>query len=75
MNIKNDYQPFSVFMYKMNRNEIQKQRQYLDENLSKRFIRANQSHTAFQVIFMKKANKKQQFSVDYCDLNSVTIKN
>lgn len=36
--IKESYQPSSAVMYRMNRDKIQKLRQYLEKNLAKRFI-------------------------------------
>lgn len=75
INIKEDYQSPSTVIYEMGRDEIQKLRQYLDENLTKGFICASRSHTAFSVLFVKKLGGGLRFCIDYQSLNAVTIKN
>ena len=56
----------SVFtLYSMSCNEALKLCQYLDENLSKGFIRASCSDAAASVLFMKKLRGGLCFCVDY----------
>jgi hypothetical protein len=59
----------------MSRNEIEKLRRYLDENLAKKFIRVSKSLVVSLVIFVKKSKEEFRFYVDYWDLNAITIKN
>jgi len=62
-------------LYGMSQNELQVLRKYLDEHLSKGFIRASSSPVAAPVIFVKKPGGGLRFCVDYRALNAITIKN
>ena len=59
----------------MSHNEAQELCHYLDENLSKGFIRVSHSESAASVLFIKKPEGGLHFCVDYRGLNAVTIKN
>ena len=59
----------------MSQNELKVLRKYLDDNLSKGFIRASLSPITSPVIFIKKLGGGLRFCVDYRALNAVTIKN
>jgi hypothetical protein len=50
-------------------------RKFLEKNLSKGFIRASLSPTAFLVLFAKKPSGGLCFCVDYRALNTIIIKN
>jgi hypothetical protein len=56
-------------------NELLVFRKFLEENLSKGFIRANLSLIVFLVLFAKKPNGGFCFYVDYQVLNIIIIKN
>ena len=62
-------------LYSMSHNEAQELCHYLDENLSKGFIRASYSESAAPVLFVKKPEGGLHFCVDYRGLNAVTVKN
>ena len=62
-------------LYSMSCDEALKLCQYLDENLSKEFIRASCSDAAASVLFMKKLRGGLCFCVDYRGLNVITVKN
>jgi hypothetical protein len=62
-------------LYGMSLNELKVLKKYLDENLSKGFIRASSSPVASPVIFVKKPGGGLRFCVDYRGLNALTIKN
>ena len=62
-------------LYGMSRNELQVLQKYLNEMLSKGFIRASSSPVAAPVIFVKKPGGGLRFCVDYRALNAITIKN
>ena len=59
----------------MSRDEALELCQYLDENLSKEFIRVSHSDAAASVLFMKKSEEGLYFCVDYWGLNVIIIKN
>ena len=50
-------------------------REYLNENLKKKFIRKSQSSTRYSILFVLKKNEKLRLCVDYRKLNEITIKN
>jgi hypothetical protein len=73
--LKPSKQPSYGPLYSMSLNELKVLKKYLDENLSKGFIRASSSPVASLVIFVKKPRGGLQFCVDYQGLNALTIKN
>jgi hypothetical protein len=50
-------------------------REYIDENLSKNFIRHSKSPTGAPILFIKKKDGSLRMCVDYRGLNKVTKKN
>lgn len=67
--------PPASALYGMSRDEALELRRYLDENLSKGFIRASRSESAAPVLFVKKPGGGLRFCVDYRGLNAITVKN
>jgi len=59
----------------MSLDELKCLRKYLDENLSKGFIRASTSPVAAPVLFVRKPGGGLRFCVDYRALNAITVKN
>jgi len=55
--------------------ELQALRQWIDENLSKGFIRASSSPAGAPILFVKKKDGSLRLCVDYRGLNEGTIKN
>lgn len=62
-------------LYNMSEDELLVLRKFLDENLSKGFIRASASPAASPVLFARKPGGGLRFCVDYRALNAITIKN
>jgi len=62
-------------LYGMSRNELLVLKKYLEDNLSKGFIRASRSPVASPVIFVRKPGGGLRFCVDYRKLNEITVKN
>lgn len=62
-------------LYNMSELELKALREYLEENLSKGFIRASKSSAASPVLFVKKPDGTLRFCVDYRGLNTITKKN
>ena len=75
IHLKEGTQAPASALYGMSRDEALKLRQYLDENLSKGFIRASRSDAAAPVLFVKKPGGGLRFCVDYRGLNAITVKN
>jgi predicted transport protein len=62
-------------LYRISRNKLLVLKKYLEENLSKKFIRSSKSSAAFLVIFIKKPSKELRLYIDYRNLNRITVKN
>jgi len=62
-------------LYSMSRAELVALKEWLEENMSKGFIRQSSSPFAARVLFAKKQDGRLQFCIDYRDINSKTIKN
>jgi len=59
----------------MSCNEALELRCYLDENLSKEFIRISRSQMTISILFVKKSKDELRFCVNYKDLNAIIVKN
>ena len=68
------YPPFGS-LYSLSKLELQALRQWIDENLSKGFIRASSSPAGAPILFVKKKGGSLRLCVDYRGLNEGTIKN
>jgi len=62
-------------LYPMSRDQSEVLRDYLQDNLTKGFIRASQSPASSPVLFVKKSDGGLRFCVDYRALNALTVKN
>ena len=62
-------------IYNLSETELQVLKEYIDENLRKRFIRPSTSPFGAPVLFVKKPDGSLRLCVDYRALNSMTIKN
>ena len=65
IHLKEGAQAPAFTLYDMSHNEAQELRCYLDENLSKEFIRASHSESAAPVLFVKKPEGGLCFCIDY----------
>ncbi|KAI1000932.1 hypothetical protein K3495_g7266 [Podosphaera aphanis] len=73
--LKEGTQPPFGKLYGMTREELLALREWLNDNLSKGFIRASSSPAASPVLFVKKPDGTLRLCMDYRALNSVTVKN
>ena len=62
-------------IYNLSQTELEALRKYIDDNLTKRFIRHSQSPCGASILFAKKADSSLRLWVDYRGLNKLTIKN
>ena len=62
-------------LYSMSQDKLKVLKKYLEENLSKGFIKANSSPATSSVLFTFKPEDGLQFCVDYRQLNAMTMKN
>ena len=61
-------------MYSMSDSELQEVQKWIEENLSKGFIKASSSSCASPILFVKKKDGSLRLCVDYQALNDITIK-
>jgi len=61
-------------MYSMSDAELKEVRKWIDENLSKSFMRASSSSAASPILFVKKTDGSLHLCIDYRALNDITIK-
>jgi len=62
-------------IYSMTVEEIKTLKEYIEENLKKKFIRKSKSPAGAPVLFVKKHDGTLRLVVDYRRLNSITIRN
>ena len=60
--------------YSMSDAELKEVRKWIDENLSKSFIRASSSSAASPILFVKKKDASLRLCIDYRALNDITVK-
>ena len=75
LNLKEGTTPSFGPLYSLSKYELEALRKWLDENLSKGFIRPSSSPAGSPILFVKKKNGSLRLCVDYRDLNEKTIKN
>jgi hypothetical protein len=73
--LKDGFTPPFGPIYSLSRTELEALRKWLDENLSKGFIRASSSPAGAPILFVIKGHGSLCLCVDYRGLNEGTIKN
>jgi hypothetical protein len=71
---KGSIPPFGP-LYSLSQLELEALRKFLEEHLSKGFLRASSSPAASPILFAKKKDGSLRLCVDYRGLNKITIKN
>jgi Reverse transcriptase (RNA-dependent DNA polymerase)/RNase H-like domain found in reverse transcriptase len=61
-------------LYGLSRNELETVREWIDDNLSKEFIRASSSPAASPILFVKKPDGSLRLWIDYRGQNEITVK-
>jgi hypothetical protein len=73
--LKEGETPFQGPHYKMSREEVVVMIEWLEESMTKGFIRQSSSPYAAPYLVAKKPHGGLQFCIDYRDINCKTIKN
>src|SRR5690606_7659833 len=73
--LKEGFTPPFGPLYSLSHNELKTLREWLDDNLSKGFIRASSSPAGAPILFVKKKDGSLRLCVDYRGINEGTIKN
>ncbi len=66
--------PFGL-LYNLSEYQLKTLREYIDKNLTNGFIRPFKSSTGAPVLFTPKPDGTLRLCINYCRLNSMTIKN
>ncbi|POW03051.1 hypothetical protein PSTT_11399 [Puccinia striiformis] len=72
--LKPDCTPPFGGLYNLSESERRQLREYIDENLSKGFIRLSSSPAAAPIFFVKTEGKDDRPCVDYRGLNAITVR-
>jgi hypothetical protein len=72
--LKEGFTPPFGPLYSLSRHELEALKEWLEENLSKGFIRTSSSPAASPILFVKKGDGSLRLCVDYRGLNEGTIK-
>jgi len=75
IHFKEDAQFLVFALYDISHDKILELHHYLNENLSKDFIRVSCFQTIISVLFIKKLEEELCFCMNYRDLNAITVKN
>jgi hypothetical protein len=62
------------FLYNQTNKKLKALKDYLEDNLKKRFIKNNSIDFVSFVLFIKKPNKSLRFCIDFCKFNKITKK-
>ena len=73
--LKEGFTPLFGPIYSLSIPELKALREWLDENLSKGFIRASSLPAGAPILFVKKSDGSLRLCMDYRGLNAGTIKN
>jgi hypothetical protein len=65
----------SQYIYSLSEKELQVLREYINENLKKRYIKPSILSARYPVLFVSKPNGKLRIYVDYRQFNTITVKN
>jgi hypothetical protein len=62
-------------IYSLSEKKLTVLREYINENLKKRYIRLSISPARYPVLFVSKLNGKLRMCVDYRQFNTIIVKN
>jgi hypothetical protein len=63
------------YIYSLLKKELQVLREYINENLKKKYIRLSTLLVRYPVLFVPKLNGKLRMCVDYRQFNAIIVKN
>jgi hypothetical protein len=62
-------------IYSLLEKELTVLREYINENLKKKYIRSSTLPARYSVLFVPKSNGKLRMCIDYRQFNAITVKN
>ena len=73
--LKSEIKPTFGLIYFLLKKELAILKNYLNENLKKRYIRPSISSAGYPILFVKKKDGTYRLCVDFRQLNNITVKN
>ncbi len=73
--LKDESQSFKSWLYLMSSHKLQKIKEYLEENLKKKFITLSKASFASSILFVEKKDDSFRFCVNYWKLNALIKRN
>jgi len=74
INLEKDSYPLVGTIYSLSKFEQEALKEFINENLTNRFIRSTSSSHGAPVLFMKKKDSSLWLCIDFCGLNKITKK-
>ena len=75
IDLKEMFKPQKGKIYPLSKNEREEVQNFIEDQLRKGYIRPSKSPQMSPVFFVGKKNRSKQIVMDYCNLNSQTVKN
>jgi len=75
IDLKETFKPWKGKIYPLSKNEREEVQNFMDDQLRKGYIRLSKSPQTSPVFFVGKKDESKQMVMDYCNLNSQTMKN
>jgi hypothetical protein len=75
ISLKEGCEPPFGLLYSLSRPELEALKAFLEENLTKGFIRQSSSSAGAPILFVKKGDGSLRLVVDYRGINEITVKN
>jgi len=75
INLKEMFKPQKERIYSLSKDEKKEVQNFMKDQLRKKYIRPSKSPQTSLVFFVGKKDGKKRMVIDYCNLNSQTVKN
>ena len=75
INLKEMFKPQKKRIYSLSKDEKKEVQNFMKDQLRKKYIRPSKSPQTSLVFFVGKKDGKKRMVMDYCNLNSQTVKN
>ena len=75
IDLKEMFKPWKGKIYLLSRNEREEVQKFVEDQLRKGYIRPSKLPQTLPVFFIGKKDGSKQMIMDYCNLNSQTVKN
>ena len=74
IDLKETFKPWKRRIYLLSKNERKEEKNFVEDQLRKEYIRPSKSPQMSPVFFVGKKDKSKQMVINYCNLNDQTVK-